>query len=402
MGEPTLFIGELGLDGNLGAAKGVIGKLRAAKKQKIKRAAIPLANTEEASMITGIETYAFGNLVEVLKFIGGESTATPLKSSQQSTKKRSSTNGINEIIGQEQVKRALVIAVSGGHNIHMYGPPGAGKTALAKAAVGLLPPLENEDSLDVNHLHSLIDSTGRKDLFHAPPFRSPHHTASDVSIIGGGTYSKPGEISLAHKGILMLDELPEFSKRSLESLRQPLEDKCVTISRAEVTTTYPADFLLIATSNPCPCGFFGSDNECRCTASEIVRYNKKLSGPIMDRIDMHVSVSSIKPGKLLRGKNSDNPRYDSLIAAARAKQYGRNPKGQLNGNLSVKQLKASLQINNEAEKLVNAAAEKMKLTNRGYIKVLRLARTIADLDNSDEVKVSHVSEALQYRNRVEV
>ncbi|MCA9349174.1 YifB family Mg chelatase-like AAA ATPase, partial [Candidatus Saccharibacteria bacterium] len=292
----SAYIGELGLDGILKPVRGLVGKLLEARSQGVDSVYVPEVMSEQAALVPGIKIYPIKNLRQFVSIIQGEEIQLVRSSSSKNAPKREYL--LDDIVGQAHAKRALLVAAAGRHNLHMYGPPGTGKTMLAKAASELLPNLSREESLVVTHIHSL--ATHESDaIIDQAPFRAPHHTASDISIIGGGSHARPGEISLAHLGILMLDELPEYSKSTLEALRQPLEDKRVTVSRARVSTTYPADFMLIATSNPCPCGFYGSDKPCSCSPYEIIRYQKRLSGPIMDRIDMHIQVNAIDPEKLL-------------------------------------------------------------------------------------------------------
>lgn len=398
--QDTLFVGELGLDGHVRGVQGIVGKLLAAKKHGITKAFVPAENSDEACLLKGIDIFP----VESLRALVGHYQTEPLSRLEPRALPSKPPEGVTltDIQGHREAKRALVIAVTGGHNIHFYGPPGSGKTMLAQASRSLLPPLEHDEALMVTHLKSLSGLADDQPSLQ-PPFRSPHHTASSVAIIGGGADAKPGEVSLAHKGVLMLDELPEYERKTLETLRQPLEDKHIVISRAKITTTYPTDFLLIATSNPCPCGYMGSDKDCSCTTSDIYRYRKKLSGPIMDRIDMHTYVPSVSPEKLLKENEEpvEGPDFAEQVLRARDMQKRRNPKKSLNGLLSAKQLRQNAHMSPDAEAMLNSASRKLSLSSRGYIKTVRVARTIADIETSNRIEKRHMAEALQYRSRIQ-
>jgi len=309
----------------------------------------------------------------------------------------------SDVKGQESAKRGLEIAAAGGHNIIMYGPPGTGKTMLARAFTHLLPPLSFDDMLEVTSIYS-IGGELQDSLVKHPPFRSPHHTASYVSLVGGGSNLKPGEVTLAHKGVLFLDELPEFDTKVLETLRQPLEDRFVTISRAKGSVKYPADFILIATMNPCSCGNYGiKGKECTCSAVQLERYKRKLSGPIVDRIDMWVEVSLIEHEKLTdpRNKHTETKIIKDRVLKAREGQQKRHSKigikSRTNAELSSKELIEHIKLSDNIKNILNESAKKLDLSARVYHRIIKIARTIADLDESDEVKESHILEAIQYR-----
>lgn len=308
---------------------------------------------------------------------------------------------MDDIQSQDQAKRALIIAAAGHHNILFTGPPGAGKTMLAKVLTSLMPPLTPDELLDVTKLHSLagvlID-----DVVAARPFRSPHHTASQIALIGGGVKARPGEVSLAHHGVLFLDEIPEYQRSALEALRQPLEDKKVHITRVNGRSTYPANFMLVATMNPCPCGYYGdASHECTCSSTQILAYQKHLSGPLLDRIDMAISVSRVPNEKLLQDKALSTEQHKSAqnaIANCKLKQYNRySSSTKYNGSLSNSDIKKHIQLDSSAEQLLNSAAEKLALSARAYFKLIKVARTIADLDQSEGIEANHIAEAIQYR-----
>ena len=401
--QRSIFIGELSLEGIVRRVPGVISIAMMAKKKNIKNIFVPWENSSEASLIDNLEIYPVKNLAELVLHLNGHKNITnaPKTSLDKLEAKQDIEFDYSDIKGQEHAKRAFEISASGFHNIYIKGPPGAGKTMLSRGFPSLFPNLSKEEVLEVSQIYSASGLIQDNKYILFPPFRTPHHTTSKIGLTGGGTIPKPGEISLAHKGILFLDELPEFPRSVLEALRQPMEDGYILISRALGSLRFPSKFLLVAASNPCPCGYLGHPKKtCRCSPGSIIKYKKKISGPLLDRIDLHILVPPVEEEKLtgnIVSEKSEDIR--KRVIKARKKQLIRfkNSKIKTNGEMQNPDLKKYCKIEKQAIDLLKQAISRFSLSARSYTKVIKISQTISDLGESDFIKVSHVAEALQYR-----
>lgn len=399
----TVIVGELSLNGEIRHTNGILTMTITAHELGFETIIIPKRDEGEASIVEGIQVIAADSLWSLIDHFRGEEIIepTPYKKFEEQEGGEYEID-FSQIIGQEHAKRALEIAAAGGHNLLMSGPPGSGKTLLAKALCSILPPLSYEEALEVTKIYSVAGAlSGKKSLVKARPYRSPHHTTSGVALIGGGKWPKPGEISLSHRGVLFLDELPEFPRSVLEVMRQPLEEGNITVSRASGSLNFPAKFILVAAQNPCPCGYSTDpERQCICNMSQIVKYQKKISGPLLDRIDIHLEVPRVNYEKLSAGiAGEPSKEILSRVISARKIQKSRFTAGATlcNSEMSLSELKKYCKLDNEGQNLLLSASKQLSLSARGYHRILKLARTIADLEMTPEIKPSHIAEALQYR-----
>ena len=401
-----LFIGELALDGQLRPVNGVLSISLMAQAKGIKTIFVPTANAQEAKLVNSLEVIAVNNLTDLVNHLEGNKILTAVPASEFNFANVKILFDMAHIKGQEHVKRAMEITAAGAHNMLMSGPPGSGKTLIARTLPSILPNLTLEEAIELTKIYSVAgELPPNTALMTSRPFRSPHHTASGVALVGGGTWPRPGEISLAHRGVLFLDEFAEFPRQVLENLRQPLEDGVIHISRAASNLSFPAKFILIAATNPCPCGFAGdSEKNCICSPLQIINYKKKISGPILDRIDLHLEVPRVKFEKLTSTSGSETSlEIKARVEQARSIQQNRfaNLPFITNSEMSSETVKQFCQLDNTSVNLMRQAVDQMHLSARAYFRILKIARTIADLANEEKILTQHIAEALQYRPKME-
>ncbi len=400
--KDSLIAGEMSLDGSLRPIPGVLPLALLAEGKKLGRLIVPEENKTEAALVKGVAVLAFGTLKQLLEYLTGRSPAEPVLPTTLPISVADSNYDFSQILGQQQAKRVLEIAAAGNHNVLLNGPPGSGKTLLSKAMASILPPLNWQESIEVTKIHSVSGLLNKElPLISNRPFRSPHHSASYAGMFGGGGVVKPGEVSLAHRGVLFLDEMAEFPPRILEALRQPLEEGKITVVRASGSFTFPCRFLLLGAQNPCPCGFFNSSSrQCICTASQIGHYQKKISGPILDRIDLYLEVPEVTADQLHTNQQAESSSViQQRVLTARTRQQERLNHLCLltNSEIPAQSLNQLCPLSNECQHLLKQAMTNLGLSVRAYHRVIKVARTIADLESSDQIEISHLAEALQYR-----
>src|SRR5438874_5617658 len=400
------FVGELALDGGVRSVKGVLPVALEARRQKKEAIFVPAANANEAAMVEGITVYGVHNLRETYQFVRRESMISPTYGDLTSFFATHKNYDVDfaDVKGQGHVKRAIEVAVAGGHNLLMIGPPGSGKSMLSKRIATIMPPMSLEEAIESTKIHSIAGMlSGEQAFVSTRPFRSPHHTISDVGLLGGSAIPAPGEVSLAHHGVLFLDELPEFKRSTLEVMRQPLEDGKVTVSRAAGSVTFPSEFMLVAAMNPCPCGYFGDlKRECRCSPVQVQRYRQRISGPLLDRIDLHIEVPAVAYRDISseRAEESSNTIRERVTWARKRQQsrFAQDTKTNCNARMSTRQLKQFCKLDEESQELIRIAMSELNLSARAYDRILKVARTIADLASTEAISADHVSEAIQYRS----
>jgi magnesium chelatase family protein len=399
-----MISGELSLDGRIKSVKGALSIAIKARQMELKGLILPLENAQEAAVVSGVNVYGFENLAELIEFFRGTDKKIPTSIDINSEMKENSLyqDNFSDVKGQEHVKRALEVAAAGGHNVLMIGPPGSGKTMLAKRISTILPYMTFEEALQTTRIHSVMGLLkSRQPLLATRPFRSPHHTVSDVAMVGGGQIPKPGEVSLSHNGVLFLDELPEFKRNVLEVLRQPIEDGSVTISRASTSITYPASIMLVCAMNPCPCGYLGDvRHQCTCTHSQIHRYRQRVSGPLLDRIDIHVEVPAVAYKELSQDLSGEPSEIISdRVQRSKEIQVARFQKDNIysNAKMRSKHIKKYCSLQPDAQNILETAMHKLGLSARAFTRILKVSRTIADLEGSEKINPEHISEAIQYR-----
>jgi len=404
--DEFMLVGELSLDGSIRSVRGAISISMCARTEG-KKLILPVENAAEAAVVTGVDVYGVKTLSELVEFFNGEKELEKTESSPEDWFR--GTGGalvdLSDVKGQEHTKRALEVAAAGGHNMVMIGPPGSGKTMLSKRLPTILPDMSLEEALEATKVHSIAGTLPAGEaLMRQRPFRSPHHTISDVGLIGGGRLPRPGEVSLAHNGVLFLDEMPEFGKNVLEAMRQPLEDGYVNIVRAAMSITYPASFMLVGAMNPCPCGYLGDPGkDCNCSPLQIEKYRGRLSGPLLDRIDIHCDVPAVRFRELTdKSVGESSADVKARVDRARSLQAGRFGSGKSgtifsNSRMGTREIKKYCEVSEDSKRLLETAVERLGLSARAYTRVLKVARTIADLDNEEALKTSHIAEAIQYR-----